>query len=72
MRFAILIEKTDTGFSALVPDLPGCIAAGETREETMQLMREAIEFHIQGMYLNGETIPQPTSSFEYVEIPAVA
>jgi predicted RNase H-like HicB family nuclease len=72
MRFAILIEKTDAGFSALVPDLPGCIAAGETREETLQLMREAIEFHIQGMNLNGETIPQPTSSFEYVDIPAVA
>jgi predicted RNase H-like HicB family nuclease len=68
MRFAILIDQTATGFSAHVPDLPGCVAAGETREETLQLIREAIQFHIDGMRLNGETIPQPTSSFEYVDV----
>jgi len=70
LRFAILIEPTATGYSAHVPDLPGCIAAGETREETLQLIREAIEFHIDGMRLHGESIPQPTSTCEYVEIPA--
>lgn len=68
MRFAILIEPTTTGFSGHVPDLPGCVAAGETREETIQLLREAVEFHLEGMDLHGETIPQPTSTCEYVEV----
>jgi predicted RNase H-like HicB family nuclease len=68
MRFLILIEPTATGFSAHVPDLPGCVAAGETLEETKQLMREGIAFHIEGMHLHGETIPQPTSISEYVEV----
>ena len=68
MRYAILLEKTQTGFSANVPDLPGCVAAGETREETLQLMREAIEFHLEGMRLHGEAIPEPASQCEYVEV----
>jgi predicted RNase H-like HicB family nuclease len=71
MRFAILMDQTATGFSAHVPDLPGCVAAGETREETIQLIREAIAFHIEGMRQKGEVIPEPTSSFEYVEISSV-
>ena len=68
MRFAILIDKTLTGFSAHVPDLPGCVAAGETREETLELIREAIALHLEGMRQHGETVPEPTSSFEYVEV----
>jgi predicted RNase H-like HicB family nuclease len=72
MRFAVLIDKTETGFSAHVPDLPGCVSAGETREETLRLIREAIDFHLEGMRLNGEVIPRPTSSFEYVEVAPVA
>jgi predicted RNase H-like HicB family nuclease len=68
MRFAILVDRTATGFSAHVPDLPGCVAAGETKEETVQLIREAIEFHIEGMRQHGEPIPEPTSSCEYVEV----
>ncbi len=68
MRYAILLEPTKTGFSAHVPDLPGCVAAGETREETLELMREAIEFHLEGMRLHGESIPEPTSTCEYVEV----
>jgi predicted RNase H-like HicB family nuclease len=68
MRFAILVDRTATGFSAHVPDLPGCVAAGETKEETVQLIREAIEFHIEGMRQHGESIPEPTSSCEYVEV----
>lgn len=55
--FLILMEPTATGFSAHVPDLPGCIAAGETREETLQLMREAIALPLEGMRLHGEAIP---------------
>jgi predicted RNase H-like HicB family nuclease len=68
MRFAILLDRTATGFSAHVPDLPGCVAAGETKEETVQLIREAIEFHIEGMQQHGESIPEPTSSCEDVEV----
>ncbi len=70
LRYAILIEPTKTGFSAHVPDLPGCIAAGETYEETMQLMREAIDFHLEGLKLHGDQIPDPRSRCEYVEVPA--
>ncbi|MGI8979861.1 MAG: type II toxin-antitoxin system HicB family antitoxin [Pirellulaceae bacterium] len=68
MRFAILIEPTATGYSGHVPDLPGCVAAGETRDETIQLLREAIEFHLEGMRLHGETAPPPCSTCEYVEV----
>jgi predicted RNase H-like HicB family nuclease len=68
VRFAILLEATPTGFSAHVPDLPGCVAAGETREETLQLIRDAIEFHLEGMRLHGEPIPEPASMCEYVEV----
>jgi predicted RNase H-like HicB family nuclease len=68
MRFAVLLEETRTGYSAHVPDLQGCVAAGETREETIQLIREAIEFHLEGMKLHGESVPAPTSACEYVEI----
>jgi predicted RNase H-like HicB family nuclease len=72
MKYAILIEPTSTGFSAYVPDLPGCASTGETRDETLQLMREAITFHLEGMKRHGETIPAPSSSFDYVEVDTVS
>ncbi len=68
MRYAILLEPTNTGFSAYVPDLPGCVAAGETREETMKLIREAIAFHLEGMRMHGESISGPVSICDYVEV----
>ena len=68
MQYTIILEKTDDGYSAYAPDLPGCIAAGETRDETVQLMREAIEFHLDGMRLKGEAIPPPTTVAELVEV----
>jgi predicted RNase H-like HicB family nuclease len=68
MRYAVLVECTSTGFSAHVPDLPGCVAAGETHEETRQLIREAIEFHLEGMKLHGEPIPEPSSMCEYIDV----
>ena len=71
LRYAILLEQTKTGSSAHVPDLPGCGAAGDTREETKQLICEAIEFHLEGMRLHGEFIPPPSSTCEYVEVPLV-
>jgi predicted RNase H-like HicB family nuclease len=53
-----------------VPDLPGCIAAGDTYEETLQLIEEAIPFHIEGLRRNGDPVPEPTSRIEYIEAPA--
>ena len=67
-KFAILIEPTTTGYSASVPDLPGCIAAGETHEETVELIREAIPFHLDGMKQRGERMPTSLSILEYVDI----
>lgn len=69
-HYAIVIEKAESNFSAYVPDLPGCVATGETIEETEEQIREAIEFHLQGMREDGIPIPEPTSQVEYVKIAA--
>jgi predicted RNase H-like HicB family nuclease len=69
-KYTVFIEPTNTGYSAHVPDLPGCVAAARTLEETRQLIREAIEFHIEGLRLNGDPVPEPTSHIEQVEISA--
>jgi predicted RNase H-like HicB family nuclease len=61
MRYAVIYEKTETGYSAYVPDLTGCVAAGDTLEQTGQLMLEAIEFHLAGMREDGDPIPEPTT-----------
>ena len=66
----IVIEETATGFSAYSPDLPGCVAAGASDPEVKQAMREVIEFHIAGLREQGEPIPVPQSSSDYVEISA--
>ena len=68
MRYAIVIERGPTSYGAYVPDLPGCVAAAETREEALRLIREAIEFHIEEMEGDGIPVPEPSSSAEYVEI----
>ncbi len=67
MKYLIIIEKTETGFSAYSPDLPGCVATGETRESCEIAMREAIDFHLDGLKEDGEAVPQPHSSATYVE-----
>jgi predicted RNase H-like HicB family nuclease len=69
-RYPIIIERTGTGFSAYSPDIPGCAAVGDTFEETRQSFREALEFHLEGMRLAGEAIPEPSSSVDYVEVAA--
>ncbi len=69
-KYTVFFEETTTGFSAHVPDLPGCVGAGDTLEETQRVIREAIEFHLEGMGLHGETIPAPTAHIEQVEISA--
>ena len=66
-RYAVIIEREEKGCSAYVPDLPGCIAAGNTEQEVRTLIKEAIEFHLEGMRHHGERIPEPTSICEYGE-----
>ena len=68
MRYAIVVEKAESNYSAYVPDLPGCVATGATVEEVEAQMREAIEFHLEGMREEGLPIPEPSSLVEYVEI----
>jgi predicted RNase H-like HicB family nuclease len=68
--YAVVIEKTGTGFGAYVPDLPGCVSTGRTIEETELHIREPIEFHLDGMREDGEPIPEPTTVTVSVEIPA--
>lgn len=70
MRYAIVIEKAESNYSAYVPDLPGCVATGATVEETESQIREAIEFHLDGLREDGAAIPQPASRVEYVDIAA--
>ena len=70
MRYAIVIENAGTNFSAYVPDLPGCVAAGETIEETERLIREAIELHVQGLREDGLAVPDATSQVDYIDVAA--
>lgn len=70
VRYAIVIEKAPANYSAYVPDLPGCVATGDTVEETEQQIREAIELHIQGMHEDGVPVPEPQSQVEYIEVAA--
>lgn len=60
-RYAIVVEKASKNFAAYVPDLPGCVATGDTVEEVERLIREAIELHVAGLREDGEAVPEPTS-----------
>lgn len=64
MRYAIVIERSETGFGAFAPDLPGCVAAGETEAEVRELIREAIELHVEALREGGDPVPPPSSSVE--------
>lgn len=70
MKYLVVIEEGATSFGAHVPDLPGCIAAGETKEEALKLIREAIEFHLEGLKQDGLSTPPPASTSEVVEVEA--
>ena len=70
MRYAIIIEKSENNYGAWAPDLPGCVAVGDTVEEVEQLMREAIELHLAGMREDGDPIPPPTVKVNYVDVAA--
>jgi predicted RNase H-like HicB family nuclease len=67
MKYLIVIEPTGTGFSAYSPDLPGCVSTGATHEEVERNMREAIEFHLEGLREEGYPVPEPGTSSAYVE-----
>jgi predicted RNase H-like HicB family nuclease len=70
MKYLIVVEATSTGCSAYSPDLPGCVSTGETREEVEKNMQEAIEFHVEGLRLDGSLIPPARTYSSYVEVPA--
>lgn len=70
MKYLIVLEETDTGFSAYSPDVPGCIAVGPTREATEREMQDAIAFHFEGLKQDGAPIPTPHATYSYVDVPA--
>ena len=70
MRYLVVVEESENGYGAYVPDLPGCVAAARTRAEVVTLIQEAIEFHIEGLRDSGEPIPPPKSQSEVVDVHA--
>ena len=70
MRYLVVVEKGPSSFGAYVPDLPGCIAAGESKDEVLSLIRDAIELHLEGLKEEGQPIPAPSSTSELVEVEA--
>ncbi len=69
-RYMVVVEHGDSSWGAHVPDLPGCVAVGETREEVVRLIREAISLHIEGLKREGLPVPRPTSEGEFVDVEA--
>ena len=70
MKYLVVIENGKKGWGAHVPDLPGCIAVGETRDEALRLIHEAIAFHIEGLREAGEAVPRPSSEGDVVDVDA--
>ena len=68
MRYMVIVEQGPSSFGAYVPDLPGCIAVGESKQEVLKLIQEAIEFHLEGLRDEGASAPQPHSCSEFVEV----
>lgn len=71
-KYLIIVERDEDGFSAYCPDLPGCAAAADSLDETLQLMHEAISLHIEGLLEDGLDIPEPTTQAEYYSIQMTA
>ena len=70
MKYLVIVEEGETSFGAYVPDLPGCVAAAESRDELVELIREAIEFHIESLKADNKPIPKPSSRVEFIEVAA--
>ena len=71
MKYTIIVEKGETSYGAYVPDLPGCVAAADTRQEVLELIKEAVEFHLEGLREDGQPIPLPSSEADIVEVEIV-
>jgi predicted RNase H-like HicB family nuclease len=67
-KYAVIFEKGKTSYGAYAPDIPGCVAVGKDLKKVQRLIREAIEFHLDGMMLHGESIPESTSRCSYIEV----
>ncbi len=72
MRYVIIIEKGIDSYGAYIPDLPGCVAIGETPEEVRELIQEAILLHLESLREAGEPVPQPLSQIDYIDVPMAA
>ncbi|MGB5346977.1 MAG: type II toxin-antitoxin system HicB family antitoxin [Woeseia sp.] len=70
MKYLVIVEKSENGFGAYVPDLPGCVAVAKTRDDVVTLIRQAVEFHIEGLRKAGDSIPLPRSQSEIVDVHA--
>jgi predicted RNase H-like HicB family nuclease len=68
MKYVLIVEEGENSFGAYVPDLPGCAVVGETREEALRLIREAMELHVSSLREQGDPLPEPTSTTEYVQV----
>jgi predicted RNase H-like HicB family nuclease len=67
MHYAVVFEKGENSYGAYIPDLPGCVAVGETLAEVKVLIAQALQFHLEGLHEDGEEIPQPSSQVDYIE-----
>nr|VFK24172.1 MAG: Predicted nuclease of the RNAse H fold, HicB family [Candidatus Kentron sp. MB]VFK30547.1 MAG: Predicted nuclease of the RNAse H fold, HicB family [Candidatus Kentron sp. MB]VFK75293.1 MAG: Predicted nuclease of the RNAse H fold, HicB family [Candidatus Kentron sp. MB] len=72
MKYLIVVEETNTGFSAYLPDIDGCVATGKTRQEVHDNMKEALAFHLEGLQIGEQTIPAPHTYSDYIELPMMA
>jgi predicted RNase H-like HicB family nuclease len=70
MKYVVIVEAGERSFGAHVPDLPGCVAVADTKAEVLKLIQEAIQFHIEGLREDGQPVPGPSSSVEYIEVRA--
>lgn len=68
MTYTAVLEKGESSYGAWVPDLPGCVAVGESREETLTLLKEAVDFHIDGLLEDGTPLPRPRCDFTQIEV----
>ncbi len=68
LNYKVIVEEAENGYGAYVPDLPGCVAVAETREEVLKLIRKAVKLHLEAMREDGLPVPEPSSESQYVEV----
>ena len=72
MRYMVVVEKGASSYGAFVPDLPGCVAVGETEKEVLELIQEAIQFHVEDLKAEGQPVPKPASNSTFIEVALAA